>query len=192
MSGPTCSTCADKRRPEIDAALVSGDSLRDIAGQFGTSRSALSRHRPHVGKAIVRAAEARQDAEAETLLQKIERLEADARRIGERAEAEGDLRAALVAVDKLLDVTKLMHELMPRPAPDLRAVAERYAAAAGCSADELLELAEKMAQGVDGKGAQDFGLLRAIESAAIAARELPAAAPAPSAPVAPTPFRMSV
>src|SRR5512144_913844 len=102
----------------MDTAIVQSDSLRDIAGRFGTSKSALSRHRPHVGKALVRAAERKGERIEKSLLEKVERLEEDARRLGERVEREGELRAALVAVDKLLDVTKLLHELMPVPGSD--------------------------------------------------------------------------
>lgn len=48
----------------------------------------------------------------------------------------------------LLDVARLMHELMPAPAPtalDVRALAERLAPEAGVSPDELLVLAEQLA-----------------------------------------------
>ena len=112
MSRP-CSACADPCRPELDAAIVRGDSLRDIAGRYGTSKSALDRHRAHVTKALVRAREARQDSEAESLYGKVLRLEADARRLQRKAEEQEDVRAALVAVDKLLDCVRLMHEMAP-------------------------------------------------------------------------------
>lgn len=210
MSGLPCSTCADARRPEIDALLVSGASLRDIAGRFGTSKSALSRHRPHVGTALVRAAERKGERLDETILRKVERLEADARRLGEKAEAEGDLRCALAAVRELLDVVKLLREMTPTPAPteaDVRRLAERLAAEAGVSADELLVLAEKLAERAAGLG-YDAGapaVVRAIVAAAELARRnapeppfapalpSPVSAVAPAAPASPPPpFRMSV
>lgn len=130
MSGLSCSACSDPRRPEIDAALLAGDSLRDIAGRFGTSKSALSRHRPHVGRALVRAAARKGERFEETLLQKVERLEADARRLGKRAEEEGDIRCALAAVREMGEVVKLLRELTPAPKPspaDVRRVLEWYA-----------------------------------------------------------------
>lgn len=108
---PTCRTCRSPKRPDIDKALLSGVPMRNMVERFGTSLGALSRHRHHVGAAIVRAAEKRGEHLDETLLEKVERLEADARRLGERAESEGDLRAALVAVDKLMDVAKLLREM---------------------------------------------------------------------------------
>lgn len=195
MSGRPCASCSDPRRPEIDAALVAGQSFRVIARQFAPlSHDAIRRHRPHIGKALVRAAERRGERTDETLLDKVRALEADAHRLKQKAEEQDDVRAALVAVDKLLDVIRLQRELMPPPAVDVRAVAERIAAAAGVPADELLELAEKFAQVAGGKNPPDFGLIRAIESAAIAARELPAASPlaAPADAPPPVPFRMTV
>jgi hypothetical protein len=44
---PRCSVCANPLLEAISAALEAGDSLRDIAGRFGTSRSALARHKAH-------------------------------------------------------------------------------------------------------------------------------------------------
>jgi hypothetical protein len=106
-----CKTCKRPDRAAIDAAIVSGDALRDIARRFGSSKDAISRHRPHVGAAIVRADERRAARGDETLFEKVERLEADARRLGERAESEGDLRCALASVRELTDVVKLLREM---------------------------------------------------------------------------------
>lgn len=41
----SCSICGHADRSAIDKALVSGTPLRDIAGQFGLSRSAIDRHK---------------------------------------------------------------------------------------------------------------------------------------------------
>jgi hypothetical protein len=114
VSGRPCASCSDPRRPELDEAIAAGESFRAISRRFAPlSRDAIRRHRPHVGQALVRAAERKGERLEESLLEKVERLEADARRLGERAECEGDLRCALAAVRELLDVVKLMHELMP-------------------------------------------------------------------------------
>jgi len=40
----TCTICGHRLRESIEAALVRGTSLRDIAGRFGTSKSAIERH----------------------------------------------------------------------------------------------------------------------------------------------------
>jgi hypothetical protein len=44
-----CSVCRSPQVGAIDSALGAGTSIRDIAGQFGVSRSALSRHKGHAG-----------------------------------------------------------------------------------------------------------------------------------------------
>ena len=122
MSFP-CTVCAHANVEEINRSILSHTPLREIASRVpGTTRSALGRHRKHVGGLLVRAvariaAPKVEAAEIEryedSLLSKVTRLEADARRIGLRAESEGDLRAALVANSSLLAVIKLLHELLP-------------------------------------------------------------------------------
>ncbi len=42
---PTCSICVSPKRAEIDAALAGTESLRVLAGRFGTSKSSLARHK---------------------------------------------------------------------------------------------------------------------------------------------------
>jgi hypothetical protein len=49
----TCTVCRDPKRAEIDAALATGTPLRDIAGRFSVSTSALDRHRGHLGDQLV-------------------------------------------------------------------------------------------------------------------------------------------
>lgn len=133
MSCP-CTVCALENVEEINELIVTHTPLRDIASRIpGTSRSALGRHRKHVGGLLVRAVAriaaphveaAEVEAFEDSLLAKVSRLEADARRIGLRAEAEGDLRAALVANAGLLNVVKMLHELLPsnetEPAVEVR------------------------------------------------------------------------
>lgn len=47
----TCTICSNPQLQEIDQALVAGGSIRDIAGRFGISRSALDRHkRDHLAR----------------------------------------------------------------------------------------------------------------------------------------------
>jgi hypothetical protein len=214
-----CTACRHPQRAEIDLALVGGEATRSIAKRINAktpaskplSHDAILRHKRHVGQAISKALARRgedppADALAdtmksnaadearleETLLAKVGRLEADARRIGERAENEGDLRAALVANRGLLDVIKMMHELNPPPKvteASLRAEAEKMAAALGngATADEILSLASQLAGGdYSGLGSKDFDLTRSISAAANAARTgaAPPSIPAPSAPPA--------
>lgn len=150
MSGRPCSVCRHAERAAIDEALVRGDSLRDVEGRFGktgTSKSALARHRPHVGRALVKAEEARQDEEAETLLDKVKALEADAHRLAKKAEDGDDVRAALVAIDRLLEIVRLLHELTPTPEPseaDVMRELAWFADEIGIPVDELRASCEEI------------------------------------------------
>ena len=54
----TCTVCRHPRRGEIDRALVSAGPLRDIAGRFGVSKSAVERHKAeHLPAVLARAKE---------------------------------------------------------------------------------------------------------------------------------------
>ncbi len=61
-----CSVCSYSDRGAVDRALVSGTPIRDIAGQHALGKSAVDRHRSHIGAALVEAAE-RQDAAEDAL-----------------------------------------------------------------------------------------------------------------------------
>lgn len=53
-----CSVCSHQARAAIDEGLVAGRSLRDIAGQFALSKSALERHKDsHVPSDLARNGE---------------------------------------------------------------------------------------------------------------------------------------
>jgi len=50
-----CTVCHHPRREAIDVAVVAGGSLRDIAGQFRISKSALARHKGnHIPAALAK------------------------------------------------------------------------------------------------------------------------------------------
>ena len=70
----TCTVCAHPRRPAIDRALVARQSLRDIAGQFSLTKSALERHRrEHLPATLLAALEAQEAAEAADVLAELRR-----------------------------------------------------------------------------------------------------------------------
>lgn len=118
-----CLVCLSPDRPAVDEALVGGTPFRNVAERFGTSVGSLFRHRRScIPAALVRVEEARKGAEAGSLYAKVQALEADARRLKEKAERDGDIRAALVAVDKLLDVVRFLNELRPAEVTERRVV----------------------------------------------------------------------
>ncbi len=99
----TCTVCSHPHLSELNAALLMGESLRNIARRFGTSASAAYRHhREHLGGPLVRTTETTEVGEADTLMGKVIQLGEEARRLGKKAEDLGDLRGALAAVREFL------------------------------------------------------------------------------------------
>jgi hypothetical protein len=74
----TCTVCSHESRYEIDTILVDRSKpYRDIAGQFGVSKTAVGRHvsEGHISELIALASDAERAAKADTLLDRIEALQ---------------------------------------------------------------------------------------------------------------------
>ena len=130
----SCTVCAHPERHSIEAALVAGRSLRDIARHFGVSKDAVARHAAeHLPPALVRAKEEAEGNEALDLLRQLKTINLIA--ISVLAEARvarnGDL--ALKAIDRierqLTLQAKLLGELDERPVVNLL-VSEEWVTAA--------------------------------------------------------------
>ena len=68
----TCTVCRHASRPDIEKAIVCGDSFRDIARQFDVSKDAVRRHKAdHLPKTLGKALEAGEAARAYGLLSKM-------------------------------------------------------------------------------------------------------------------------
>lgn len=103
---PACSCCTHAERAAIDQALLDRDSLRDIAGQFGVSKSAVERHKAeHLPAVMVKAEQAKEVTRADDLIGQLQAIAARTERlytiadgiIG-KAVTEADWRTALMAV----------------------------------------------------------------------------------------------
>jgi hypothetical protein len=115
-----CTVCVHADRPAIDQALVNGKGIRETSALFRVSEDALSRHKEgHIPETLARAAEAEEVARADGLLGQLATLQADARRIGGKAETAGDLRTALAGIRELVRIVeltaKMIGELDDRP-----------------------------------------------------------------------------
>lgn len=95
-----CTVCVHAERKVIDAELLRGSpTLRDVARRCGLSKTALLRHKTsHLPATMARAHEAAQLADAGALLQQLQVVCDDCRRLQQRAEADGDIRGALQAL----------------------------------------------------------------------------------------------
>jgi hypothetical protein len=110
---PTCTICRHTAREAIDADLVAGVPYRHIAARTGTSTGALQRHKAAcLPASLVKATEAAEVIQADTLLAKARAIENEARRLGRKAEQQGDLRAALLACRELARMCELMGRLV--------------------------------------------------------------------------------
>jgi transposase-like protein len=111
-----CRVCDHGERAAIDKAIVTRSaSMRDIAGQYGVSRSALSRHKANHLPRLVQAAEAAEEAQAVTsgaaLIDELDRLLERALAILEAAEGSGQLRVALQAIREARETIKACADL---------------------------------------------------------------------------------
>jgi hypothetical protein len=108
---PKCSICSHPDHETIDAALVGGTSLRDIACQFAVGRMALQRHQSHIPTAVAKAREAGEVAEADRLLSTVRDLLKAAIGTITQAESGGDLRTKLAAIREARETAKLLLEV---------------------------------------------------------------------------------
>jgi hypothetical protein len=104
----TCTICRHQRQAEINEMLVAGKSLRNIAQRFGTSATALHRHKKHLAQHLVEAKEAAQAADADTLLDRVKQLLTDAQRITVQAEQAKQLDIALRGIREVRGVLELL------------------------------------------------------------------------------------
>lgn len=114
-----CTICNHDDREAIDKALLLGTPLRDIARQFGVSKDAPSRHRPHVSQSLSRVVAAREEAGATSALARLEDLHTRATRVLDASEADGKTSMSLAAIRELRGlvetIAKITGELDERP-----------------------------------------------------------------------------
>lgn len=107
-TGGICSVCTHPKLEDINRALLSGTSLRDVAGRYGLEKSSLSRHKKCNGAALARTAEARADRRGETLAGEIRRKKGEAEELQASAVRDGDPRTALMAIKVYADLVRLL------------------------------------------------------------------------------------
>ena len=107
----TCTVCVHPQLDEINRLIIGREPLRNIAKRVSLSTAALFRHAKHIPAALARASEAATVARADGLLDQLRELTAEAQRIKQKAEKEGDYRAALAAVRELCRIVELIARL---------------------------------------------------------------------------------
>lgn len=126
----TCTICRHEQRAEIDRALVSGESYRGIAPHFAVSEDAAERHgKAHLPARIAKAAEAKQVARADSLLDQLVTLNTETREILREARQDGRkgrgvALLAIARVEKQIELqARLLGELRDQAAVTVNVLA---------------------------------------------------------------------
>ena len=111
----TCTICSHGQRDEIDKALLESAPLRNIAERYGTSAQTLIRHRDrgHIAGQLAKAQDAKEVAQADTLLDRLVALQNETRVILEKAKnaKKGALNVALLAIRESARLIELQAKL---------------------------------------------------------------------------------
>ena len=115
-----CSICHHECLDEINRALVESTAFPALVAKYRVSKDALSRHKAnHLPTTLVKAQEAQEVAQADSLLEEVISLQSRALAILNTAEGVGDLRTALGAIREargnLELLAKLVGQLDERP-----------------------------------------------------------------------------
>jgi hypothetical protein len=111
----SCTICIHRNVEEINKLLLSGESYRSIAKRFEASESAVYRHKDsHIPTELSKAQEAKELAQADTLLDQVRNLRQKALNLLDQAESSNDLRAAGIFLRELREQIKLLAELEGR------------------------------------------------------------------------------
>ncbi len=130
----SCSICLHPEREEINAALLSETPLRDMARRYATSKDALARHREHLPLHLVKASDAAEVIQADTLLDRLLSLNAETMailheaRTGRIKDNELALRAIARAEKQLELQGKLLGELNDAPTVNILMAAPEWLA----------------------------------------------------------------
>jgi hypothetical protein len=107
-----CTVCSHPDRPAVDRSLVDGRDVRDLAACYEVSKSAVDRHRAsHLPAALAQARAAAVVAQADDLLDEVQRLKARAVSILDAAEQKGKYAAAIMALREARSCIELLAEM---------------------------------------------------------------------------------
>jgi transposase-like protein len=107
-----CSICSHARRKDIDREITApGASNSAIARTYGICRDAVRRHRPHISRTIAKATDAREITRANSLVDQLVALTAEAQRIAAKAEQAAQYSAAIGGLREMARIVELIAKL---------------------------------------------------------------------------------
>lgn len=138
-----CTICKHPKRGEIEAAIIDRASFRNIAERFVLSATAVFRHAgEHLPAALTGAKKAEEATRADSLLERIEVLIRDVRRIATKAEREGQWGQAASALRE----ARACIELLARLRGELQAAAVNVGVGIKMDIREVLKEAKARAE----------------------------------------------
>ncbi len=104
-----CKICHHEERAAIERDILNGDPGRVVANRYESlSQAAVQRHMEnHMAKALAKTREVTELSDADRLRNELEEVKEDVRRLKAKAEAEGDIKTALLGCDKALKALDL-------------------------------------------------------------------------------------
>ncbi len=109
----TCTICSNPERELIDKALLAGEPFRHIAARFGTSTSALVRHKSSdIPAALLKARDMAEVDYGDDLFAHVKDLNRRTLSILEQAEMAGDPRIALSAIRECRENAGLLAKML--------------------------------------------------------------------------------
>jgi hypothetical protein len=115
MRAGECSVCLHPQRAAIDAAAISGTSLRALGEQFHRSKTTIQKHvASHIAAAAQKteATAAREIDAGDSILAELHTLGSEARRLQALAEKQKDYRTAMTAIRELTRLIELKARLL--------------------------------------------------------------------------------
>jgi hypothetical protein len=88
------------------------EPLRNISKRVSISPAGLLRHKSHVGQAIVKAGEKREERLGDNLLDEMRRVQQKAWELLAKTESEGDHRASIVALREVRECLESLGEML--------------------------------------------------------------------------------
>ena len=108
-----CTICGHPKRNEIDEALLRSDSLRNIAEHYGTSATALHRHKTeHLPVHLVKAQKAAEVLDADSLIEHLQALRVETLDVLAAAKEAKDNKIMLAAVARAEAQLRLASEML--------------------------------------------------------------------------------
>ena len=108
-----CTICGHPERSDINEALLRSDSLRNIAERYGTSTTALHRHKTeHLPTHLVKAKDATEVLDADRLIEHLESLRRETLDVLAAAKISGDSQTMLKAIARAEAQLRLGAEML--------------------------------------------------------------------------------